>query len=69
MLYHWFMVYVRRSMRRQFHALRLLRGVGEQPDAPDLAGQPVIVYTNHPGWWDPVMFFTVAQELWPERLN
>jgi len=69
MLYHWFMVYVRRSMRRHFHALRLLRGVGEQPDAPDLAGQPVILYTNHPGWWDPLVFFTVAQELWPQRLN
>jgi len=49
MLYQWFMVYVRRSMRRHFHALRLLRGIGDQPDAPDLAGQPVILYTNNPG--------------------
>lgn len=69
MLYHWFMVYVRRSMRRHFHALRLLRGAGGDPDAPDLAGLPVILYTNHPGWWDPLVFFTVAQELWPDRLN
>lgn len=68
-LHHWFMVYVRRSMRRHFHALRLLRGVGAEPDAPDLTGQPVILYTNHPGWWDPLVFFTVAQELWPDRLN
>jgi hypothetical protein len=42
MLYHWFMVYVRRSMRRQFHALRLLRGVGEQPDAPALNSAELI---------------------------
>ena len=68
-LYHWFMVSVRRSMRRHFHSLRLLGGAGGGPDHPDLGGQPVILYTNHPGWWDPLVFFTVAQELWPDRLN
>jgi len=68
-LHHWFMVYVRRSMRRHFHALRLLDGAGSGPAHPDLGRQPVILYTNHPGWWDPLVFFTVAQELWPDRLN
>jgi 1-acyl-sn-glycerol-3-phosphate acyltransferase len=68
-LYHWFMVYVRRSMRRHFHALRLLRAPPGAADHPDLGDQPVILYTNHPGWWDPLVFFTVAQTLWPKRLN
>jgi len=68
-LHHWFMVYVRRSMRRHFHALRILRGADGLPDHPDLGEAPVILYTNHPGWWDPLVFFTVAQILWPRRLN
>ena len=68
-LHHWFMVYVRRSMRRHFHALRLLRGEEGRPDYPELGRQPVILYTNHPGWWDPLVFFTVAQDLWPDRLS
>ena len=68
-LHHWFMVYVRRSMRHHFHALRMLRGEGGGPDHPDLGDQPVILYTNHPGWWDPLVFFTVAQDLWPGRMS
>ena len=68
-LHHWFMVYVRRSMRHHFHALRMLRGEGGGPDHPDLGAQPVILYTNHPGWWDPLVFFTVAQDLWPGRMS
>jgi hypothetical protein len=53
----WFMAYVRRYLRRHFHALRLLRGEPPGPDHPDLAGQPVIfyalcVYTHLVGVWD-----------------
>ncbi|RLS31090.1 MAG: acyltransferase [Planctomycetota bacterium] len=69
-LHHWFMLFVRRFIRRHFHALRLLRG-GDAglPDHPDIGQGPVIIYTNHPGWWDPLVFFTTADQLWPERLN
>ncbi len=62
--YRWFMTYVRWYLRRQFHALRLLAGT-----APDIAGEPVLVYTNHPGWWDPLVFLLVADSLYPDRLN
>ena len=62
--YRWFMAYVRWYVRRQFHGLRLLAG-----SAPDITGEPVVVYTNHPGWWDPLMFLLVADTLYPDRMN
>jgi 1-acyl-sn-glycerol-3-phosphate acyltransferase len=62
--YRWFMAYVRWYLRRQFHALRLLAGT-----APEIGDEPVLVYTNHPGWWDPLVFLLVADSLYPDRLN
>lgn len=62
----WFMWYVRGYLKRHFHALRLLDG----PDAvPDLGGRPVLVYTNHPGWWDPLVFLSVGRIVWPGRMS
>ena len=58
------MTYVRWYMRRHFHALRLLGG-----DRPSLDGESVTIYTNHPGWWDPLIFLSVADVLYPKRLN
>lgn len=63
-LNRWFMVYVRRYLRRHFHAVRLLAG-----DHPDIAAEPVIFYTNHPSWWDPLVFLTVAELLYPGRMS
>lgn len=68
-LHRWFMAYVRRSMRRHFHALRILAAGAGGRGHPDLGTEPVILYTNHPGWWDPLVFFTVADTLWPGRKN
>jgi 1-acyl-sn-glycerol-3-phosphate acyltransferase len=64
----WFMWYVRRYLRRHFHALRLLRVAGE-PAHPAIEGEPVLVYTNHPGWWDPLVFMFVGAALYPDRMN
>lgn len=45
-----------RAMRRSFHAVRLAR-----PGWPDLPeGRPVIVYLNHPSWWDPAFGIVLA---------
>ncbi len=43
----WFAFYLRWYVRRRFHAVRLL---GPLPALPD--DRPVIVYANHPSWWD-----------------
>jgi 1-acyl-sn-glycerol-3-phosphate acyltransferase len=54
---------MRRQMQRNFHKLRLVRpGVPELPD-----GAPLIVYTNHPSWWDPAFFAVLGFRLFGER--
>jgi len=65
----WFMFYVRRYLGRHFHALRLLHGTAPHADRPDIAAEPVIFYTNHPSWWDPLVFLTVGELLYPDRLS
>lgn len=66
-LFEWFMWYVRRYLRRHFHAVRLLTNAAG-PDHPELGDERVIFYSNHPGWWDPLTFLLVGQALYPERM-
>lgn len=71
-LHGWFMLYVRRYFRRHFHALRVLNapeGADCRAGPPDITDAPVIFYTNHPGWWDPLVFLLVAERCYPNRLN
>lgn len=63
------MLYVRRYFRRHFHALRLLIDPAGGPTLPVVAGEPVIFYTNHPGWWDPLVFLLLAEQCYPDRLS
>jgi 1-acyl-sn-glycerol-3-phosphate acyltransferase len=58
-----FTFYVRWLMMRRFHALRLSRT--GFPDVP--AGRAVIVYTNHPSWWDPAFFYVLSATLFAGR--
>ncbi|WP_207476941.1 lysophospholipid acyltransferase family protein [Arenibaculum pallidiluteum] len=52
-----------RALRRDFHALRMAR-----PGPPALAtGRPVLVYLNHPSWWDAALLITLALRLFPDR--
>jgi 1-acyl-sn-glycerol-3-phosphate acyltransferase len=67
-LHGWFMWYVRRYLARSFHAVRLLKGGDGVPEVPDIAGEPVIFYSNHPGWWDPLTFLFVGEALFPDRM-
>ncbi len=64
----WFMAYVRRYLRRHFHAVRLLNGAGGGADLPAIAGEPVLFYSNHPGWWDPLVFLFLGAKLFPGRM-
>jgi 1-acyl-sn-glycerol-3-phosphate acyltransferase len=68
-MYAWFMWYVRRYLRRHFHAVRLLASDESSAALPAIAGEPVILYTNHPGWWDPLLFLLVGGRIAPERMN
>lgn len=67
-IHGWFMWYVRGYLAKNFHAVRLLKGQGGAADRPDLAGEPVVFYSNHPGWWDPLTFLFVGESLFPERM-
>lgn len=58
-----FRAYSRGYLRRHFNALRLAR-----EDRPDLsAGEPLVVYLNHPGWWDPLVGLALADRVFPGR--
>lgn len=60
----WFFAGVmRRQMRRHFRAVRLAK-----PGVPPLPpGRPVVVFSNHPSWWDPAFFMVLAPRLFPGR--
>ena len=59
----YFTRYMRWYVRRNFHAVRVLRGA--EPRLP--AGRPAVVYTNHPSWWDPATFIVLAQHFFEGR--
>ena len=65
----WFMWYVRRYLRRHFHAVRLLKDPEGGPGHPDLGDEPVLIYTNHPCWWDPLVFLLVGAARYPNRMS
>lgn len=55
--------YLRWYFYRRFHAVRLSRtGL-----PPEIAGRPVIIYGNHPSWWDPALYILLCALLFPNR--
>lgn len=62
LLFTWFQRYSRRYIERRFHALRL-----SHPGRPrDDAALPLVVYLNHPSWWDPLVCIVLTR-LFPHR--
>ena len=56
-------LHMRRLARRRFHAVRLARGSRPAID-PE---QSVVIYSNHPSWWDPVIFVLLQRHVFPRR--
>ena len=58
-----FLAYGRFYIRKHFHAVRLARAdrplIGEQ--------EPLLVYMNHPSWWDPMVALHLAYRFFPGR--
>lgn len=52
-----------RAMARDFHAVRI---TADGPPAAD-ADRPIVVYANHPSWWDPAFMIVLATRLFGER--
>lgn len=55
----WFRSFFRKHMR----AMRVARW--GMPHVPD--GRPLVVFANHPGWWDGVAFMVLSRALFPRR--
>ena len=54
---------MQRQIARSFNALRLAR-----PGLPALPAEaPLVVYSNHPAWWDPAVFLVLAGRLFADR--
>ena len=63
-MWRWFSWYAGRFLRKHFHAVRLMDGAVPPAIAPD---EPLIVYCNHPSWWDPMVGIFLARRFWPDR--
>ncbi len=68
-LNRWFMAYVRRYLRKHFHAVRVLAEENGGGGFPDIGDEPLLVYTNHPGWWDPLVFLYLGERAYPGRMS
>ncbi|QDT11790.1 lysophospholipid acyltransferase family protein [Planctomycetes bacterium K23_9] len=52
-------------LRRHFHAVAITR---EQRSESTISDQePLIVYVNHPSWWDPLLAHFLNRQLFPNR--
>lgn len=63
LLLKWFTRYSRRYVRKHFHSVRF--SVAGMPAAwPRL---PIVLYSNHASWWDPLVFLLIKAELFADR--
>jgi len=59
----WFVWYSRRYLRRNFNSLRVTGAALSN----DVLSQPLVLYSNHPSWWDPLVGLMITQELLPGK--
>jgi 1-acyl-sn-glycerol-3-phosphate acyltransferase len=64
-LYRGFARFSRWYVRRHFHALR----VANREALGQVGARPVLVYLNHPGWWDPLIGLMLADVLLPDHAH
>lgn len=55
--------YLRWYFWLRFHAVRLSRTGVPRP----IEGRPLIIYSNHPSWWDPALYIVLCTKLFPGR--
>ncbi len=60
-----FRFYLHTLLWRRFSSVRLSRtGVPARHE-----GRPLVIFTNHPSWWDPAMIALVSPKLFPGRIG
>lgn len=55
--------YAERYVRRHFHSLRISLAGG----FPKLGATPVVFFSNHASWWDPLVGLLMSRRFFPER--
>ena len=60
-----FQMFVRGYLRRHFDAVAVCRE--NRLDADALADGPLLIYTNHPSWWDPIVAHFLNDQLLGNR--
>jgi 1-acyl-sn-glycerol-3-phosphate acyltransferase len=63
LILRWFTWYCRRYIRRHFHSLR----VSQTGLPPDTDGHPLVIYTNHASWWDPLVGLVLKETFFGSR--
>lgn len=58
-----FSIIGRRRLRQNFRAVRMLN----MERLRNLPAGPVVIYLNHPSWWDPIVCAEIARRLLPGR--
>lgn len=58
-----FTKYVRRMLRKNFHVIRIAGG----DQLSDFEGRPLVVFCNHPSWWDPLTCLFLQQHFLSHR--
>ena len=64
---YWFARYVRKLLRRRFHAVRVANEGIETLRELDERTRPAIVLLNHSSWWDPLVAFFADSHFAPNR--
>src|ERR1700685_810700 len=60
-----FAAYSRHYVRQHFHSIRLLKN--RFPAAE--VSNSLVIYLNHPSWWDPLVCLFLAQRFFPDRTS
>ncbi|MDR7038377.1 1-acyl-sn-glycerol-3-phosphate acyltransferase [Methylobacterium sp. BE186] len=66
LLWRFMVAYFDRFLRRHLNAVRLARW--GRPDGAAHPG-PIVVYCNHPAWWDAVTLILLGARLFPGRIH
>jgi len=61
-LLRWFTWYARRYLRRHFHSLRV-----SFSGRPPVSKLPLVIYSNHASWWDPLVCLMLKSKFYPDR--
>ncbi len=57
-----FRLYLRWFLWRRFESVRVLSA-----NPPQFAGRPLVIYCNHPSWWDPALLLLSIPKFFPGR--